>query len=48
MKVIQEAQETALTVQAALCTDAAQRESAQPPSYIVHPQRMAPTRDPIT
>ena len=32
MKVIQEAQETALTVQAALCTDAAQRESAQPPS----------------
>ena len=32
MKVIQEAQETALTVQAALCTDAAQRDSAQPPS----------------
>ena len=42
MKVIQEAQETALTVQAALCTDAAQRESAQPPSVHSTPSANGP------
>ena len=42
MKVIQEVQETALTVQAALCTDAAQRESAQPPSVHSTPSANVP------
>ena len=42
MKVIQEAQETTLTVQAALCTDAAQRESAQPPSVHSTPSANGP------
>ena len=42
MKVIQEAQETALTVQAALCTNAAQRESAQPRSVHSTPSANGP------
>ena len=42
MKVIQEAQETALTVQAALCTDAAQCGSAQSPSVHSTPSANGP------